>query len=114
MPRVRDNPQLLEAISMCSYGVSARSAWEQCGKPNGEAGIQNIRKAGKSLKVQREKQAEAEPEPEPWEPEATPGPGKGHPVAGFRLRPDQVAKQRAAKEEEDREYAEVYMQATAQ
>ena len=47
MPTIRDNEQLIKAIKMVSNGISARLAWEQCGRPNGERGIQNIRKAGK-------------------------------------------------------------------
>ena len=39
MPKVRDDPRLIEAINMVANGVSARIAWEQCGRPNGEAGM---------------------------------------------------------------------------
>ena len=82
MPKARD-PKIIEAIEMVANGVSPRQAWEQCGMPNGEHGIQNIRKGGRELKAQRAAQQEevvvAEPEQGPA------GPGKGHPAAGFRL-----------------------------
>ena len=34
--------------------MSAREAWESCDKPNGEAGIQNIRKRAREEKLRRE------------------------------------------------------------
>ena len=45
MPRTREDPDLLEAIELVANGVAPRLAWEQCNKPNGESGIQNVRKA---------------------------------------------------------------------
>lgn len=117
MPRVRDNPDLIRAIEMCAGGVSARKAWEDCGQPNGEPGIQNNRKAGKALAVARAQPQEPTPEPELEEAvvaaEPAKGPGKGHPCAGFRLPSAQVAKQLEAKEAAEKEYAALYMEATA-
>ena len=34
-------------------GLPAKDAWAQCGHPNGEAGIQNIRKRARELKARR-------------------------------------------------------------
>ena len=85
MPRSRTDPDLLRAIGMVADGMSARAAWEACGEPNGEPGIQNIRKAGKKLSAAThastgDAAATAEPEPEPPLPQY----GKGKPKAGFR------------------------------
>ena len=41
MPPSRDTEQMIAAIEMVANGVKPRDAWEQCGQPNGEAGIQN-------------------------------------------------------------------------
>ena len=109
MPKVRDDPKLLEAIAMVSNGVAPRVAWERCGMPNGEAGIQNIRKAGKKLAATRAADlAEQEEEMQ----KRTAGPGKGHPAAGFRLRPDQLKSQLQMKRAAAAAWDKVYMEAT--
>ena len=110
MPKARD-PKIIEAIEMVANGVSPRQAWEQCGMPNGEAGIQNIRKGGRDLKAQRAAQQEevvvAEPEQGPA------GTGKGHPAAGFRLRAAQAKAKRERQLQDRQKYDEVYKEATA-
>ena len=115
MPKVRDDPKLLEAIELVANGVSARAAWERCGQPNGEKGIQNIRKAGKKRAeeqlAQADQQAGVEPEPEPT-PESGSGPGKGNAAAGYRLRPAQLKQVLVAKAEARAEYNKIYMEAT--
>ena len=78
-------------------GVDAREAWwTQCGKPNGEAGIQNIRKRGMAARRDiKEAAARASGSPEEAaaeggeagptasQPEPPPN-GKGNPRKGFR------------------------------
>lgn len=103
---------------MCASGVSAREAWQQCGQPNGEKGIQNIRKAGRKLALERAAPATPAAETPAAEvgmlhPQTGPGPGKGKPVAGFRLRPDQVARRRAADAAARAAYDAIYKEATA-
>ena len=109
MPKTRDDPQLIEAIEMTAQGMSARLAWEQCGRPNGEKGIQNVRKAGKRLAEQRAAEAAPESQPEA----ASVGPGKGHAQAGFRLRSDQVQRQLSIKRAAREEWDKIYCEATA-
>ena len=65
-------------------GVDARVAWERCGRPRGEAGIQNIRKRGNKLRTETPKlppAAAAVNRPK------NVGPGKGKPCKGYRLKP---------------------------
>ena len=38
------------AVALVLEGLSPRSAWEKSGEPNGEAGIQNIRKRAREVK----------------------------------------------------------------
>jgi len=88
-------------------GVDPRDAWERCGKPKGEAGIQNIRKRAREERAR----PQAAPPPEPRR--AASGPGRGVPKAGFRLRKEQrtviVQQQKDLKQQ----YAQVYADATA-
>ena len=87
--------------------VSPREAWEGCGKPKGEAGIQNIRKRAREERAR----PQAAPPPEPRR--AASGPGRGVPKAGFRLRKEQrtviVQQQKDLKQQ----YAQAYADATA-
>ena len=53
---------------MVANGCKARQAWEACGRPNGEAAIQNIRQRGKKRAAEQAQLPEGpapEPEPEP-------------------------------------------------
>ena len=92
---------------MVLRGVSPREAWERCGKPKGEAGIQNIRKRAREERAR----PQAAPPPEPRR--AASGPGRGVPKAGFRLRKEQrtviVQQQKDLKQQ----YAQAYADATA-
>lgn len=93
-------------------GVDPRVAWERCGKPKGEAGIQNMRKRG----MKRRKSAPAPP------PALAPAEraknkaklGRGKPAKGYRLNSAQVkveaGKQAAAKEQ----WGQVYVKAVAE
>ena len=51
----RSNPQVDAAVRMViKDGVQPRTAWEMNGKPNGEPGIQNIRKRAREAKAKAE------------------------------------------------------------
>lgn len=58
LPAVRPSSRSLPftpcALAQVANGMAARAAWQACGEPNGEAGIQNIRKRGRELKEDRE------------------------------------------------------------
>ena len=57
------------AVNMVANGCKPRDAWEACGCPNGDKGIQNIRVRGRKRKASQlqpeEPAPSVEPEPEP-------------------------------------------------
>ena len=92
-------------------GLPARDAWAACDKPNGENGIQNIRKRAR-LQLQKERD-----NPTPPRVEASEAPASGSSSAAkakkpFRLRHDQVAKQQALDAEIKAEFNRLYSAAT--
>ena len=108
-------------------GMSAREAWEACDKPNGDAGIQNIRKRAREEKLRREAaaaeaekvqtRARASPVAVPVTPaalsEADPSEAKRRePV--FRLKSSQVAKQKENDRAMKEEWGAAYAGATAE
>ena len=111
-----------------AQGMGPRAAWEACGKPKGEAGIQNVRKRG--LKARKEvaeaaaavaardaaRDAAEEEEPEPLE-ETTAEPVRrrgehGPPQAGFRLRKEQVRVKLQEKQQRRKEFDAIYVEMT--
>ena len=94
--------------------MPARDAWEQCGQPKGEAGIQNIRKAGRKLRDSRGPACAAAPAAPPAAAPAAPpkGPGKGRPVKGYRLKPAQVAKASVISLAAQQQFSDVFVDAT--
>ena len=48
------NPRVDEAVKLVLEGFTPRAAWERCGSPNGEPGIQNIRKRAREAKAKAE------------------------------------------------------------
>ena len=105
--------------------MEPRAAWEACGKPKGEQGIQNIRKHGhgqrRALKA-LERDAEvaeaqaarpmAQTRAEVERQEGTAAAGKGVPAEGFRLNSTQVAKAAAVKVEQRRLYEAAFIAAS--
>ena len=72
----------LWASRQVAEGVDARTAWERCGKPKGDKGIQNIRKRGLKL---RKIAAPPPPARAATKRKSKGGLGKGKPAKGFRL-----------------------------
>ena len=107
-------PSPFPCCSQCVDGLSARDAWLACDKPNGEKGIQNIRKRARLLLEARAKAPAATPAPTPAANVATtPASGSaGKAKAPFRLRHDQVAKQVAHDAEIRAEFERLYKDAT--
>ena len=110
-PEIRASP-LISAPEQVAEGVDAREAWARCGRPHGEAGIQNIRKRGHRLRT-------STPAPPPVAAAVDAaaadrgkqqGPGKGKPAKGYRLKPTQLKveqeKQQLAREQWEQVYAE--------
>ena len=110
-PRFARHP-LISAPEQVAEGVDAREAWARCGRPHGEAGIQNIRKRGHRLRT-------STPAPPPVDAAVDAaaadrgkqqGPGKGKPAKGYRLKPTQLKveqeKQQLAREQWEQVYAE--------
>ena len=104
-----------------------RQAWEACGQPNGEAGIQNIRRRGlqeRKLKAARQicfdvalerdgkKQSALEQDSEG--PPTDDKLGKGKPQKGFRLKPSQLEKVRSQKLSDRFQYDAAYIAATTE
>ena len=107
--------------------MDARAAWEACGKPKGEMGIQNIRKKGavqrkldvaKQICLQAARDRDARPlaqtRAEVERQAEVAVAGKGVPVEGFRLNSTQVAKARAIKAEHRRLYEAAFVAASSE
>ena len=110
-PEIRASP-LISAPEQVAEGVDAREAWARCGRPHGEAGIQNIRKRGHRLRTST---PAAPPVAAAVDAAAADrgkqqGPGKGKPAKGYRLKPTQLKveqeKQQLAREQWEQVYAE--------
>lgn len=50
MPRPAVNEDTNRAVQMVVNGMLTRQAWDKCGRPGGEAGIQNIQKRAKRIR----------------------------------------------------------------
>ena len=114
--RSRHRPLFL-CVSQAANGMSAREAWEHCGKPNGEPGIQNIRKRARLLVAERSGDAtDAAPDAmaSPPAQEAAPGSGRQstRKKETFRLRSDQVLKQIAQAEKDREVFDRLFIDAT--
>ena len=108
-------------LPQVANGMDARSAWEVCGEPKGEAGIQNIRKRGMKLRQQMqadlsapptEAAADAPQDEEVATAQAVEVFGKGKPVKGFRLGSNQLAKTKSMADNLKRLYNMAYVAAT--
>ena len=101
------------ATLQCVNGMTARAAWEQNNKPNGEAGIQNIRKRARLLVESRQVST---PVVQATTPGArNPASGAGEVVSApkpFRLRHDQVGKMNTANAAVKQRFDELYKAAT--
>ena len=109
-------------------GMDPREAWVACGGPNGETGIQNIRKRGLQGRRLKEVKKIAHLQSlglvdevlgsaavlAPPQVEVTPAKGKGQPVKGFRLTTTQAGKQKDLKAAARADYNVVYAAATAE
>ena len=104
-----------------------KQAWEACGQPNGEAGIQNIRRRGlqeRKLKAARQicfnvaserdgkKHSALEQDSEGPPTDDKLGKGKSH--KGFRLKPSQLEKVRSQKLSYHFQYDAAYIAATTE
>ena len=99
--------------------MSAREAWQLCGEPNGEAGIQNIRKRARLLVASKADAAGSVESPAlevpgAGEEPAPPPPSSSRKKSLFRLRPDQVAKMAAERAKHKALYHRLYIQATTE
>ena len=77
--------------------MDARTAWERCGKPKGEPGIQNIRKQGMKQRKQRAAGEEPPPARAATARAKQKGPGRGIPKKGYRLKPAMAKIEHTAK-----------------
>ena len=71
--RPATNDAVNRAVQMVANGTKPRAAWEECGQPNGESAIINIRARGRALKLKRTREEEQSAETSPVvQPEAAP------------------------------------------
>ena len=95
--------------------MTAREAWNACGQPKGEAGIQNIRKRARAVVAERAAttpsvtRATPDPVPEVVE-DARASSGRKQPL--FRLKPYQVQKREADRIKVRAEFDRIYAAAT--
>ena len=103
--------------------MSAREAWEACGRPRGEAAIQNIRAKGMRARGKKayeeglfqqalEHDRPGEDQPVQESPEESAPSGKGIPAKGFRLSTGQLAKQRSLDQAARSAYNAAFVAAT--
>ena len=91
-------PQADDAFTRAAHvvaeGIAPRQAWQQCGEPAGEAGIQNVRKRGRKLTAAAVSKPVASSEvlPHAEAPTTPAGFDKGKPKLGYRLSSGQKEK----------------------